>query len=198
MITMAFEPRGGFGAAPPATTTPQPKLAEAPRARPPWFRYGVAVIILGIAGLLVARAARPYLRGSKPSEAMEGVGEIAKRAAQAFERDGQLCPTASSPVPATLAAVSGRAYRSRPEEWLVDAPQRAGFACLQFSLAKEQRYQYAYTATQEAFEVTARGDVDGNGRTSLFVLRGAVRRDSEHGQSRLEISANVEMTDPEE
>ena len=149
---------------------------------------------IGTMSALAIYGVRRYLANAKAAEAKNTLGEIARDAVAAYEREGAggkhaLCGSAL-PVPASAAAVAGRKYQASAQDG-VDyqvGSDGAGWRCLRFALAQAQYYQYEYVAgpgrpsaidparTLEAgeFEAIARGDLDGNGTTSLFVRGGKV------------------------
>jgi len=135
-----------------------------------------------------------YLRSAKTSEPRNELGLIGKLALEAYERDGHLCASASAPVPRSLVAVRARNYQSPAAEWSVDAPANAGFACLGFEMPGPQYYQYDYRvgADGKTFTATARGDLDGDGRPSIFRLEGKIV------VGKLEIDPVIDETAPEE
>jgi type IV pilus assembly protein PilA len=67
-------------------------------------------------------------------------------------------------------------YQSKSSDWSLDP----GWACLKFSLEQPQYYMYTYTATnttstQGAYDVTANGDLNGDGTLSTFSISGSVQ-----------------------
>src|ERR1700691_6187677 len=119
--------------APPAAPAPSPKRF------PTWLI--VVLAVLGMCGLVVPILAvlavygvRKYIANAKTAEARNALGEIARDAATAYERDHALCASASSPVPSSVSMVRGVKYQSAPGEWQVDRARNAGFACLRFSM----------------------------------------------------------------
>jgi prepilin-type N-terminal cleavage/methylation domain-containing protein len=84
----------------------------------------------------------------------------------------QLCPSAI-PVPASIDSVRSSVYLSKPSEW-----QTEGWKCLRVSRSGNQHFQFGYDKTGgrkgEGFTIWARGDQDGDGRTSMFRLKGKV------------------------
>ena len=154
---------------------------------------GLVVIVLPIFATLAIYGVRKYLANAKTAEARNALGQIAKDAAAAYERNHALCPSASRPVPSSIASVRGSKYQSAAEEWEVDRARNAGFACLQFSLDMPQYYQYSYTASRAGqFQATAHGDLNGDGKVLTFIVRGQVNGGT------LMIAPNIEETDPEE
>src|SRR5690606_27932148 len=88
-----------------------------------------------------------------------------------------LCGSAD-PVPGSIAQVSGKVYSASAAEWVSDS-STAGWSCLKVNRSGPQRYQYGYDkgpgtieGASEGYTAWARGDLDGDGRTSLFRVRG--------------------------
>lgn len=75
-----------------------------------------------------------------------------------------------------------------PSEYATDP----GFACLGFDLSTPQYFQYEYEATSSGFAATARGDLNGDGKLSRFVLRGTIQG------AHLILSPTIEETNPDE
>lgn len=97
--------------------------------------------------------------------------------------DNALCSSAA-PVPSSLDSVKGGLYQSRASEW--SGTRSGGWRCLSISMSGAQRFQYGYdvgstavpsspapAGADESFAAWARGDLDGDGRNSWFVLSGA-------------------------
>jgi type IV pilus assembly protein PilA len=126
------------------------------------------VAVVGILAVLAIYGTRKYIANAKTAEARSTIGQLSKDAVAAYERDGKLCPSASSPIPATVPHAAK--YQSTPSEWDVDKAKNAGFACLRFSMDQPQYYQYDYKSTPSGFTVTAHGDLDGDGTESSFEL----------------------------
>jgi type IV pilus assembly protein PilA len=133
---------------------------------------GSLIVIIGIFAVFAIYGVRTYIANAKTVEARNAVTILAKDATAAYERDGKLCPSASSPIPATVPHAAK--YQSSPSEWEVDKATNAGFACLKFQLDYPQYYQYDYKSTPAGFTVTAHGDLDGDGVESTFELEGRV------------------------
>ena len=74
----------------------------------------------------------------------------------------------------------GTKYQSKNSDWTTDqAAKGVGFACLKFSLDQPQAFLYDYKALaaatpQATFTAFAYGDLNGDGVTSTFGLRGAI------------------------
>jgi type IV pilus assembly protein PilA len=154
---------------------------------------GFFVVVMPIFAVLAVYGVRKYLANAKMAEARNALGQIAKDAAAAYEKNHALCPSASSPVPRSLASIRGSKYQSAQADWEVDRSRNAGFACLQFSMDEPQYFQYSYVASpQGRFEATAHGDLNGDGKVSTFIVRGEV------SASTLTVAPTIEETDPQE
>ncbi len=150
----------------------------------------VLVMVLGVFASLAIHGVRKYLANAKSAEARNVIGQMAKSAVTAFARDGKLCPSASSPVPAVVPR--GTKHQASPSDWEVDKAAHAGFACLGFSLSDPQYYQYDYKSTPDGFTITAHGDLNGDGLTSSFEIGGYV------SDGEITIAPNIVETNPEE
>ncbi len=99
----------------------------------------------------------------------------------------RLCKSASA-VPATIPPRAGYVpVDDAGKDWQ-SGDDRTGWKCLKFSLAQDLYYQYSYTVGggykgparggpdpgPNGFEVSAEGDLDGDGKTSLFTLTGSL------------------------
>jgi type IV pilus assembly protein PilA len=132
---------------------------------------GAALLLIGgVLTVLAVHGTRKYISNAKQAEARNSLGQIAKDATAAYERDHAICKSASSPVPKIVP--SGVKYQSTPSEWAVDAASNGGFDCLKFALDMPQYYQYDYRATPATFEGIAHGDLDGDGVESTFKIQG--------------------------
>ena len=156
----------------------------------------IVVAIVGILAVLAAYGVSKYVAHSKSAEATNAVGEMAKDAATAYEREGMagtilavktssgisrhLCGSASASVPASPGSIQGRKYQSTSAEWGKDASTNAGFACLKFTIDQPQYYMYSYAASGtsgnagDTFTAQAQGDLNGDGVLSLYQLTGAI------------------------
>jgi len=99
--------------------------------------------------------------------------------------DHPLC-TSATPIPSSFDSVKGHLYQSRAGEWQ-SGSDSGGWQCLNISMSGAQRFQYGYdvgassvpgaaatpAGADASFAAWARGDLDGDGRTSWFVLNGA-------------------------
>ena len=200
-----------FGAQ--AASYPQHAYPQAPapkKGMPGWalailIVVGAFVVLGGILAVLAIHGVREFIAAAKTAEARNSLGMMARDAATAFEGEDlagteprRLCASASQPVPASISSVRGHKYQSSSVDWSVDETANAGFACLEFSMTEPQYYQYSYTATTrggpgDSFAARAMGDLDGDGVTSSFELRGAVTADG-----LLQIAPSIAEDKPEE
>lgn len=150
---------------------------------------------LGVVSALMIYSVRRYLAASKVAEAKNTVAAIARGAVAAYEREHagpkrhRLCESAE-PVPAIVP--SGHKYQpsSLAGEDFQRGDQATGWPCLKFSLTAPHYYRYTYRRGSgylgpkrggpdpgpNGFEVSAEGDLDGDGVTSLFTLAGKIDR----------------------
>jgi type IV pilus assembly protein PilA len=156
------------------------------------FLVAIPVLVagIGIFAVLGIYGVRKYIASAKTAEARNTLAMIGRSAIAAYERDGKLCPSASSPVP--MAVMHGTKYLSAPGDWEVDSATNSGFSCLKFSLTSPQYYQYDYHATATGFTLTARGDLNGDSVESEFTLTGVVTG------SGIVLAPTILETNPEE
>ncbi len=166
---------------------------------------GGFILMGGVLGVLAIAGVRKYIASAKMAEAKNSLSQIGRDAAMAYERGvttprgtsvQRLCPSASRPVPSSVVFISGKKYLSSAADWQVDAPRHAGFACLGFSLTGPQYYMYNYrahggSAPGDEFEATATGDLNGDGRTSLFKTHGTIS-----AQGTLDVAPEIQEQDP--
>jgi type IV pilus assembly protein PilA len=174
----------------------------------------IVVAIVGILAVLAIYGVRKYLANAKTAEARNSLGQMAKDAAAAYEKEGmagtmitpggtaglsrQLCKGAASSVPGAAGSIAGAKYQSAPQDWNVDAPGNSGFACLKFSMDQPQYYMYNYMSpgggnTGTTFTAMANGDLNGDGTLSTFSLMGSVNTGFA-----LNIAPNITEIQPEE
>ena len=155
----------------------------------------IVVAIVGVLAALAIYGVRKYLLNSKTTEARNAVGQMAKDAKAAYERESMksdilaggssagvsnnLCTSATNSVPASADSIKGKKYQSAASEWGVDAATPGkGFGCLRFSISDPQYYMYSYVGSSGAagtFAATGQGDLNGDGALSEFTLKGEVR-----------------------
>jgi hypothetical protein len=99
-----------------------------------------------------------------------------------------------SSIPAALKA---KKYQSEPTDW-------KSWDCLHFSMNDPQYYQYDYTSTGSdlaangaKFQCQAAGDLDGDGKGSMFTMDGAIQKDSS-GILTATLAPNLKEDSPDE
>lgn len=177
----------------------------------------IVVAIVGILAALAIYGVRKYILNAKTAEARNAIGQMSKDAATAYNREGmnsavmaagqstgvinRLCGTAANKVPAALGSIKGRKYQSSPSEWAT-GDQDNGWACLKFSMADPQYFQYNYTSTGTAgaagdvFSTFAHGDLNGDGVASTFQLDGKIT--SNNNVLEVFVSPSIREVDPDE
>lgn len=152
---------------------------------------------LGMAAALAVYGIRRYIANAKAAEARNSLGQIAKDIVTEWQ--GEWAPdnkpranakkklVSYGPVPKTVP--KGVKYQSSAADWKPWAP-------LRFEISVPQYYQYEIKAAKdgESAEIIARGDLNGDGKTSLFLLSIKVDRTSQA----LRVSPAIAETDPEE
>lgn len=168
----------------------------------------IVVAIVGILSVLAIYGVRKYVANAKTAEARNSLGQIAKDAAAAVEREkgnNSLVPfgtlsslmrafcSSSTTVPTSVP--HGQKYQSQASDW-TGTPQ-AGWMCLKFVMDEPQYFAYRYTVSSTdpnsgGFTVTANGDLNGDTITSAFSVSGSA------ASGVVSISPNVQETNPEE
>lgn len=149
----------------------------------------IVVAIVGVLAALAIYGVRKYIANAKTAEARNGIGQIAKGAQTAFDRDlmagdtlalgsvvgstRSMCPSASQ-VPAAATNIQGKKYQSKPSDWDDD-----GWNCVRFSISSPQYFQYNFVTTGTGLAgstlvASAQGDLDGDGVLSTFQMLGDV------------------------
>jgi hypothetical protein len=148
---------------------------------------------LGMVATLAVDGVKKYMTASKSAEARNAVGQIARDYVAWWEKeDGQ--PRSKKKLvslpPVPRAVPKGAKYQSKPADW-------KAWDRIKFSMDEPQYYQYEVKAAPngESADIIARGDLDGNGKTSLFRL--GIRVDRSSGSS-LVIAPSMEETNPDE
>lgn len=132
---------------------------------------------------LAKRGVDDYLIATKTAEALNNVGQIAKDIVMAWEAE-EITPsgtiknrnkkklTSFPAVPATVPR--GVKVQTKADDWKAWAP-------IKFEIDQPQYYQYEVRAAKdgESATVIARGDLNGDGKTSLYEL--AIKVDRAHG-----------------
>lgn len=170
----------------------------------------IVVAIIGVLAVLAIYGVRKYIANAKTAEARNSLGQIAKDAAVAAEREKgtgaviavgstsalmrAFCSSATAAVP--VAVPQAQKYQSSIGDWNA-GDSSTGWACLKFSLEEPQYYQYTYnTGNTSAFNGTflasAYGDLNGNGLYSTFQVSAAAYSGA------VAISPNITEVNPEE
>lgn len=187
-------PPGGYGPQPGYGTYPgYGHQGPPPKKNSSCLIVAIVVAVLGVPVLGVVAAlgiygVRRYLAASKTAEAKASIAAISRGAVYAYERDvetlgagAKLCPTAVD-VPGRVP--SGKKYMPAARDF--DAG--TGWDCVGFSTSVPMYYQLSYRQGTDylgpsrggvdpgpnGFEAAARGDLDGDGETSLFVITAEV------------------------
>ncbi|WP_437311090.1 hypothetical protein [Sorangium sp. So ce388] len=158
------------------------------------------VELVGASAALAVHGVRRYIASAKAAEAKNTVLAMARSAAGAFERAAgaagtqksgppsrALCKSAT-PVPAAVPPGIRYTPSSSPGKDFNQGDDASGWRCLRFGVEVPFHYQYDYRAGsgykgparggpdpgKDGFEVSAEGDLDGDGETSLFTRTGKI------------------------
>jgi hypothetical protein len=147
---------------------------------------------LGAAAAIAISGVRRYISKAKQAEARNALGVLARDIVATWEQeDGK--PRSKKKLvsfPAVPKTVpKGTKYQSSPADWKPWAP-------LHFEMSMPQYFQYEIKAAKdgESAEIIARGDLNGDGKTSQLKLLVRVRRPS----NELVTSPAIEEIDPDE
>jgi type IV pilus assembly protein PilA len=172
----------------------------------------IVVAIVGILAVLAIYGVRKYIANAKTAEARNSLGQIAKDAAAAVEREKgstaiinagatsalmrSFCSSATNSVPTGGSVPKGQKYQSAASEW-ASGGATSGWGCLKFSMDEPQYYEYEYTSgavdpSSGNFTAVAHGDLNGDGVPSTFSVQGSAMSGA------VAISPNVQETQPEE
>lgn len=166
------------------------------------------VTLAAVLGTLAMVGVAKYLRHSKTAEAIGTLTTIGKSAVSAYNTSDSTQPTnsipaaaramrhfpqsAQTPVPEDASLLRGKRYRSSPADW-AKTPWRE----LNFSMPQPQYYRYDFKSSgvgaTGVATITAAGDLDGDGETSLYTLK--VSPDANLDAL---VAPNVEIKDGEE
>jgi type IV pilus assembly protein PilA len=173
----------------------------------------IVVAIVGVLAVLAVYGVRKYIANAKTAEAKNSLGQMGKDAVSAYEGEKMssailatngstgvlrdVCGSASAKVPATKASIAGAKYQSSKTDWspTADVQTNVGFPCLRYEMTAPQYYMYGYSAAGGAtgtFLISAEGDLNGDGTTSLFSQNGKVV------EGRLLVSPSIAEVSPEE
>lgn len=156
--------------------------------------------VADLTALEVERGLARYARHAIIEEAKNNLAALFRGASGAYEDRGQRC-TSTIAVPADVPR--GVAYQP---DILAGDFQSAGWTCLKFNMSTPMRYRYRYIhggpyvgpsrglpdPGPNGFEVSAEGDLDGDGKTSLFTLTGTI------ASGRVVYNRVINASDPDE
>ncbi len=154
---------------------------------------------LATTATLAIHGVRRYIANAKRAEAKNALGRIARSIVAEWEREevdakGKVTPRRSKKLasfpPVPKAVPRGEKVQTSPEDW-------KDWARLHFEMSSAPQYfQYEVRAAKdgESADVLARGDLNGDGKTSLFKV--TVKLDRKNDA--LVIVPKVEETDPDE
>jgi type IV pilus assembly protein PilA len=163
----------------------------------------IVVAVIGVLAVLAYYAVHRYLSATKAAEAKQNVGDIARAAYAAYQREivpaqnvgegteslatsRQLCGSAL-PVPALVPGGTKYQPDSAPGQDFQVGTSAGGWMCLRFYVAAPIYHQYHYTrdggpvaqgtgieCLSDCFEAGALGDVDDDGQYSRFARTGQI------------------------
>ncbi|MRG94653.1 hypothetical protein [Polyangium spumosum] len=155
-----------------------------------------AAELVGVGAALAVHGVRRYTTRAKAAEARNTVSWMARAAAAAYERAStsekpgthKLCKSAP-PVPGVVPRDTTYVPSNKPGQDFEQGDDSAGWRCLRVSLPQPIRFQYEYRTGgaykgpkrggpdpgKDGFEVSAEGDLDGDGKTSLFTRIGKIQ-----------------------
>jgi type IV pilus assembly protein PilA len=173
----------------------------------------IVVAIVGILAALAIYGVKKYMASAKSAEAKNSLGQLTKDASAAYNREHMasailadtkaagvsnvLCDKADAKIPASKTDIAGQKYQSAASEWEAGTKDK-GWQCLKFSMAEPQYFMYGYDASiakkgdGDTFTATAEGDLDGDGTTSAFTMKGEVR------SQQVVVSPTIDEASPEE
>lgn len=157
----------------------------------------IGVVVLGILGALGIAGTRSYLKNAKTSEAKNTINGISRAVQRAYDREEwdeatgtavhRLCGSAQ-PVPTDVPA--GKKYQPYTDGGrdFGAGDEKTGWKCLKFTITSPIYYRFDYRVGSgykgparggpdpgpDGFEISAEGDLDADGKTSLFTLTGKV------------------------
>jgi type IV pilus assembly protein PilA len=153
----------------------------------------IVVAIIGILAAVAIPAFIKYIRKAKTVEATESLGKIRAGAKQYFTADhfdtdgdivpkqfpGSAGPSPTGSTPCCDPSV-GSGTRCEPD---TSAWETAAWRALHFQMSEPHYYQYAFTGTgtnkASEYDAYAHGDLDCDGETSDYQIKGSV--DNEFG-----------------
>lgn len=148
---------------------------------------------LGTLAALATHGVRAYLTRAKTAEAKSTLGAIARAYVVAWETERDATPRAKKKLrsypPVPKAVPRGVVNVSQDADW-------AAWKDLRFVMSGTQRYQYEIVASKdgESAEIVARGDLNGDGKTSLFRVTVKIDR----AKDLLTVSPEITEIEPDE
>ncbi len=147
----------------------------------------VVVMIIGVLAALATYGVARYLKHSKTAEATRSLGAIETGNKVKYAQDSDMSGTGKGPYDHYFCGCSGavagatsacNALASVPAGKKINAPagtyNKDPWVCLKFNIMEAQFYQYSYSAggtgTGASYTAQALGDLDGNGKQSVFSL----------------------------
>lgn len=147
---------------------------------------------LGAGAVVGVYAMRKYITNAKQAEAKNAIGQLARLVVMSWESEGAIPHakkklTSFPAVPKTVPR--GVKHQTSEADWKPYAP-------LHFEMGVPQYFQYEIKAAKdgESAEIIARGDLNGDGKTSQFRILLKVDRP----ESVIRVSPSIEETDPDE
>jgi type II secretory pathway pseudopilin PulG len=173
-----------------------------------WIELMNFVSLAAILGALAMYGLGRYVRHAKTAEAIGSLAALGQAAAADYDESDSTQPAGApesavramrhfpppsrSSVPPDLADIHGRRYQSTLADW-----QPSPWRELHFSIPQPQYYAYSFDSTgtgpQAVATATARGDLNGDGNLSTYLL--TVAPDAKHSAR---VSTNLERINPEE
>lgn len=148
---------------------------------------------LGMMAALATSAVEKYLSRSKQAEARSVLPAIARSMVATWEAEpppgGRRAQKLVSYPPVPKEIPRGTKVKTEPSDW-------AAWKQLRFEMSEPQYYQYEVRAAKDgqSADVIARGDLNGDGKPSLFKLKVTVDRKA----NALVIAPKIEEEDPDE
>jgi type IV pilus assembly protein PilA len=148
---------------------------------------------VGILASVAIFGVRKYISSAKQAEARNSIGQIARDYVAYWETEAN--PPAKRPTklvslpPVPAEVPRGVKYQTKPGDW-------KGWDAIKFEMDAPQYYQYEVLAAKDgkSADIMARGDLNGDGKTSLFKLHITL----DPGSHSLQIAPKLEETDPGE
>lgn len=137
--------------------------------------FWIVVFLLGIVAAIAIPAFMDTMKVTKRTDAEVQLQKIGRRAVEEYTVNATFPPAAAPLTPAVDCCTQNASFRRKcaasPTDW--DAP---GWRALDFTVDEESYYQYSYEPLNggAAFVARAVGDLDCDGTTVTWELRGTV------------------------